>query len=390
MKAILYAVAALLCTGPLAAQQPPPTDSTHVLHVRLTGLVLMNAFYNSMSVDNSDDPQIAIPPGPPTGLPEPHGGATARQSELTLHATGPRLAHAAFTGEITVDFFGGQEPSMGGRTWPLLRLRRIRAQLRWPHSWVMFGQDGPPIAAVNPSSLAARGLPEFSESGNLWLWIPQVRAGAETPGRVRLGVEGAVLAPTTGDSQGTFLTQPNRAERSRRPSLEARLLLSWDERGSSGRLSLGGHYGWIVRARDTLVISRALAASARFTITRYVEVRGEIFTGQALAGLGGGGVGQNLGPTGQPVRTLGGWFQINLHPSPTLELGGGYGRDDPNDADIDPTTGVLRNLSFEGHIQWRPAPLVLGVEFRQIQTMYHGPLWALTINHFNVAAGFAF
>jgi hypothetical protein len=361
-------------------------------HIELSGLVLVNGFFNNARVNNSDVPQVVLPPDPALTLPVSHGGATARQSQIALTAVVPALAGGSFRGELDVDFFGGQQPSPGGRTWPLVRLRRFRAEVEWPHGWVMFGQEAPPIAEINPSSLAQIGLVGFARSGNLWLWLPQVRAGAEVGTTVKIGIEGAALAPAAGDPQGVgvLFTQPDRAERSRRPHLEGRLRIRWDEPESSGEISLGGHYGWLAKTVDTLVASRAAAASARFTATRYLELRGEVFAGQALAGLGGGGIGQNLGVGVVPVRSKGGWAQLNVRPHPAVEVGGGYGLDDPDDADLDPATALLRNLSWEGHFQWRPAPLVLGVEFRRIETTYGPAVGTLFAHHVNVAAGFEF
>ena len=371
-----------------AARVEPRTGN----HVELSGLVLVNGFFNNAKVNNSDVPQIVLPPDPPGGLPASHGGASARQSQIALTASVPQFAGGQFHGELDLDFFGGQQPSSGGRTWPLVRLRRVRAEVEWPHGWVMFGQEAPSIAEINPSSLAQIGLVGFARSGNLWLWLPQVRAGVEVGTTVKIGIEGSALAPTAGDPQGVGLlfTQPDRAERSRRPYLQGRLRIRWDEAESTGEISLGGHYGWLAKTVDTLVVSRAVAAGARFTATRYLELRGEVFAGQALAGLGGGGIGQNLGVGNAPVRARGGWAQLNVRPHPAVEVGGGYGLDDPDDVDLDPATGLLRNLSWEGHVQWRPAPLVLGLEFRRIETTYGPALGTLFAHHVNVAAGFEF
>jgi len=419
-KAVVLAV--MLLTGTLAAQQTPPQDTSLAArleraerllqmvqqqlnelaaaprveprsknHVELSGLVLVNGFFNNGRVNNSDVPQVADRPDT-TGAPVSHLGGTVRQTQFALTADAPRFAGGSFTGELDMDFYGGQMNTPGGRTWPLLRIRRIRAEVDWPHAWVMFGQEAPPIAETNPSSLAQVGLVGFDRSGNLWAWIPQVRVGAELGDIMKVGLEGSVLAPTAWDFQGVgvFNTQPDRAERTRRPFLEGRLRVRWDRTDTEGEISLGGHYGWLISALDTLVTTRALAASARFTLTRYLEVRGEAFTGQALSTLGGGGIGSNLGVGNVPVRTHGGWGQLNLRPHPAVEVGGGFGLDDPNDADLDPATAWLRNASWEGHVQWRPAPLVLGVEFRRIETTYGPALGNVFVNHINVAAGFAF
>jgi len=351
-------------------------------------------------VNNSDVPQFVLPPDPPNGLPAGGVGATVRQTELSLLATVPQFAGGRFSGLVDADFYGGQEPSSGGRTFALLRIRRVRADLEWSDAWIMFGQDSPPIADVNPSSVASTGFPLFASAGNLWLWIPQMRVGADAGGAVRFGLEVAALAPTSEEAQADqFLTQPTRAERSKRPNLEGRVRVRWlQDTDVPGELSIGGHYGWMAVPSldptvDSLVVSQAATVSARFFVSPFVEIRGEAFTGQALGGLGGGGIGQSLGNFNLPVHTKGGWGQLNILPTSEWELGGGYGQDDPDDADLLPPGAQpprLKNVVFEGHITWPPPPLVLGVEFRRMTTTYPAAINDQVANHINVALGFVF
>jgi hypothetical protein len=153
---------------------------------------------------------------------------------------------AALHGELDVDFHGGQQPSGGGRTHPVLRIRRVFAEARWTGVTLLVGQEAPPLFEISPSSLASSGFPGFASAGNLWLWLPQIRlTGWLTPAaRVRLGLEGTLLAPSAGEPQDPFLTQPDRAERSGRPSLEGRIVARWGEGTSLAELGAGGHYGW--------------------------------------------------------------------------------------------------------------------------------------------------
>src|SRR4029077_8886109 len=122
---------------------------------------------------------------------------------------------------------GGQEPSSGGRTFPLLRLRRGAGEGDWAPLQLMVGQEVPLISPRNPRSLAAVGFPEFSSAGNLWLWIPQIRVTVETGYSLRLALQAAVLAPTAGTQQPAFNTSLDSAERTSRPYLEGRLRLAW-------------------------------------------------------------------------------------------------------------------------------------------------------------------
>src|SRR5213592_2340954 len=336
---------------PLAAQTPPSPPAPAKRTVELTGLVLVNGFFTNARVNNSDVPQFA------DSLPSASAiGGTIRQTRLGLLVTDPDVLRGSFSGEVDVDFYGGQQPSSGGRTFPLLRLRRAVGIVSWPHAQLLFGQESPLVAERSPRSLASVGTPDFATAGNLWLWLPQFRATLEQGYTLRLAEQVAVLAPTAGTPQGTFNTQPDSAERSRRPYLQGRVRLGWGPTDDPSEVAIGGHLGW-------------------------------------LAGLGGGGIGQNLGPTGVEVRTKGGWGQLNVRPRREVMFGGGCGIDDPDDGDLSDALGNprgrLKNFVCEGHVDVRPSgPLVLGVEFRRLETTY--PSGKFTANHFNLAAGYRF
>jgi hypothetical protein len=382
VPAALLALTLGIC-APLASQQPDIEASVH-------GLVLMNAFHTTDNVNNSDVPQFAVPAGPAPQAAT--SSATVRQSRVTVFALVPEFAGGAVTGELDVDFFGGQQPSTGGRTFPLLRIRRAMAELTWNRVALLVGQESPPIAAVSPSSLASIGFPDFAGAGNLWLWIPQVRLSADlapSTAGLRIGAEVAALAPTSGEPQGTFTTQPDIAERSGRPFFQGRVRGRWGQGERLGELSAGGHYGWILDAGGNRVASKALAVSIWTPIGGRVDFRAEGFTGQALAGLGGGGIGQNMVLDRVPVRAVGGWAQLNLRPSEQWEIGGGAGIDDPDDDDLGDQSR-LRNVAIEGHLTWRRLPAVVGIEIRHLRTRYRAPVDDLTVTHVNLGMGFEF
>ena len=122
---------------------------------------------------------------------------------------------------------------------------------------------------------------------------------------------------------------------------------------------------------------------------RYVEIRGEAFTGQALAGLGGGGIGQNFATPGEPLETKGGWMQVVLRPAPEWEFGGEWGMEDPENAGLAPGART-RNSTAEGHLIWRPEILRLGIEVRRTETKYDGPVGSRANTHLNLALGLDF
>jgi len=357
------------------------------MSLEFTGRVLVTGFSNSRRVNNVDDPQF-VRPDTASGLPQGGAGMAIRQTSLGLAVNAPQVFGGSFHGDLDVDFYGGQQPSTGGRTFPLLRLRTARAMVKWTHGELMIGQDAPLIASGNPTSLAALGTPDFAGAGNLWLWLPQVRAGLETGGSVSIGIQGAVLAPTSGDPANAFDTDDDVAEHSSRPYLQGRVHVRWGADEMAGDIGVGVHQGWLATKGDSLLTSSAVAIDFKLPLTSWFELRGEGYRGQALKGLGGGGIGQGTGLNGVPVHDEGGWAQVNFKPSSRLLLGAGYGMDDPRDSDLGPGSR-LKNVVREAHIHVRPGgPFVFGVEYRRLETTYSTGM--LANDHVNLSLGIEF
>src|SRR2546425_4112865 len=160
MRATLLVSLAVVAL-PLAAQTPPSAKRT----IELTGLVLVNGFFTNARVNNSDVPQFVDSLAPASAI-----GGTIRQTRLGLLVTDPDVLRGSFSGEVDVDFFGGQQPSSGGRTFPLLRLRRAVATGTWqkvrPTIQLLFWQEAPPVAGRSPPPLASGGFPPFSRAGD--------------------------------------------------------------------------------------------------------------------------------------------------------------------------------------------------------------------------------
>ena len=356
--------------------------------VELSGTLLMNGFWSDARVNNSDIPTFVTTPQDTTGLPNGYGAATVRQTRLGLTVSGAQALGANLSGELQLDFYGGQQPSSGGRTFPLPRIRTAFARLDWRHAGILLGQESQIISPWNPSSLESVGVPGFTNAGNLWFWIPQARLTVETGARPRIGLQAAVLSPMMGTPQGAFNTQPDSAEKSQRPFVQGRIYTGWGDGETETQIGLGVHRGWIGTTGDSMLVTEAYTVDARIALGEKVSLTGEGFVGSALAGLGGGGVGQEFGLGGIPVDSRGGWVQLVARPSSSWELGAGWGMDDPDDADL-PTTGRLRNVTYGGHITVRPGGgFFAGGEVRRIETTYQAgalPAW-----HVNVYSGVTF
>src|SRR5437867_6453024 len=383
MQVLLF----LSITAQQTASPPPAPPPAAKGTVEFTGTVLMNGFYNSARTNNSDDPVFADTDA--VGV--KGSSATMRQTRLGVIVTDPQVLGGSFSGEVDVDFFGGQQPAAGNRNFPTLRLRRALATVQWTHLQLLLGQETALVSDRNPRSLAGVGVPDFSLAGNLWFWIPQVRVTAEYGYTLRLAVQGAILAPISGAIQGASATQADSGERTGRPYLQGRVRLAWGPTDDPSEVAIGGHIGWLrgldSLTGDSVLTSRALTFDTRLKLGP-AEIPGEAFAGQAIAGLGGGAVGQNAGVAGAPVHTKGGWGQLNFRPRRGWMLGGRCGIDDPKDADVLPN-GRFRNFVCEGHVEWRPpGPLAFGFEFRRLQTRYQAG--DFTVNHLNLAAAFRF
>src|ERR1700689_2079976 len=73
--------------------------------LRLSGLILFNAFSNAGVVDNAQLPTFALPRFP--GGSHGSSGATLRQTPAPLDAPGPRIGGARSFAEVSIYFFGG-------------------------------------------------------------------------------------------------------------------------------------------------------------------------------------------------------------------------------------------------------------------------------------------
>jgi hypothetical protein len=366
----------------LAEQAQSGVQTRSRARLEVAGRVMVNAFHNSNRVNNVDNPQF-VQNTALAGAFTRGAGMAIRQSQLGLVVTIPEALGGSFTGDLDVDFYGGQLPSSGGRTFPLMRLRTARGVVRWTNAHLMVGQESPLISALNPVTVAAIGTPAFATAGNLWLWLPQFRAGVDAGSRIRFGVQGAVLAPTSGDAALPFDTDNDFAERSQRPFLQARAHARWREGETALEAGCGIHHGWL-QPGPTRRSSKAIACDARLPLTEMLEIRGEAFKGEALRGLGGGGIGQNFIPdTTRGLRSTGGWAQLNVRLIESVRVGAGCGGDHPEAMAL-----RRRNDACAGYALFRPGPLFVGAEFRRLRTGYANNRF--TNDHVTLAAGFEF
>jgi hypothetical protein len=382
----------------LAAQAESEVRTASRVQFEIFGRVLLNTFHNSGRANLTDDPQFVLA-DVPTPL-EPGSFGVAIRQTLAGGAVSVRdVLGGTLMGDLTIDLFGAAQ-SNPSRSFPQLRLRTARAILAWDKAEILAGQENPLFMGLNPVSLAAVGTPAFVAAGNLWLWLPQLRVGAEMGDAVRVGLQAAVLAPASGEPAGAADPDPaDLAERSERPFLEGRVRVRWGEDDRGGEVGLAGHLGWYAAAGtgvptpagDDLLVSRGISLDARVPLGRRLELRGEVYRGRLLRGLGGGAIVQNFGlpdvsGTRRIIRDTGGWAQLIARPSIMWEAGAGVGIDDPDDEDRPART---RNVAWSAFVTVRPAgPILAGLEYRKMKTRYDTGDFAN--DHVNLSVGFEF
>ena len=386
----------------LAAQSEAEVRTVSRLSLELTGRALVNAFANSGRVNTADVPQIVFAEGaefpPAEDFPRGSVGLSARQTTLGLIVSVADVLGGDLISDVHADFFSVQQSGAAGRVAPTFRLRTLKALVRWPHAELLVGQEVPLVAGLNPVSTASIGTPTFATAGNLWLWLPQIRATVQTSGVLRFGLQAAILAPSSGEPiSGTNRDRDvDVAERSRRPFVQGRVRARWGSDERAGELGVGVHGGWFARpsaagGRNDMHESWAVAADLIAPLGP-LTLRAELYRGALLRGLGGGGIGQNFGADGAPLLDRGGWAQLDLRATPTTSLGSGCGADDPRVPR--PPSGALRtrNVACEAHLLLRPGgPLLVGLEVRRIETTWVGAVERkFESNHLNLAIGFEF
>lgn len=386
------------------------TDSKYSL--RVTGLLLFNAFSNAGVVDDADLPTFAFP----RAAGDSHGslGATLRQTVLGLTATGPVIGGGQSSAFINVDFFGGVASSDYGYAAPsgYVRMRDAQLGLAWSKTTLQAGYTQPLISPLSPSSYATVAQPSLTSSGNLWVWSPQIRVEQRIPLFSQSGIhlEAGLIDPPATNSYATQLVSP--VEASRRPGAEGRISYHADSRttASPRSLVLGvGSYTASQEYASTINIhSWAVTSDWQIPLSRWIDISGEVYRGRALGGLGGGVYKDILSGTdsvtGLPrtigVDTAGGWSQLKLNFNARMEANAVFGIDDAFSRNFrqvaTPVTAnwpvsVARNSSVVGNLVYRPmSSLIFSPEYRRILTWQYNGGHPYVANIFTLSMGYRF
>ena len=356
-----------LLDGRLEEHYQTKVESSSRYRVRLSGIVLMNAFMNQGRVDTLEVPDLALRPSPTsTGR---TFGFSALQSQVGLETYGPTLGGAKTSAGLQFDFFGITNNSQYASSWGSVRLRTAAVRLDWPKTSIIVSQDAPFVSPLSPTSIATLAYPAFSYSGNLWTWIPQARVEH----RLNVSEKGTISL------QGGFLDPVPRGPA--QPGYAARV--AWTRDNDDERpltLGLGAYYGREDRGAGRTedgwagTVDWLVPLGSRFTWS------GEFFRGRAIGNFGAA-QGRSVvfsGPEADPassmtgINTVGGWTQLSFKATSTVEFNGAYGEDRPFEKDLfrySSTPTISRNGTQMYNVIYRPRTnLVFSLEYRRFKT----------------------
>lgn len=364
----------------IATHEQTKVETESKYPLKVSGLVLFNAYVNTRQVDVSAAPTYAIPGGGSTGL-------SLRQTILGLDARGPRLLGATSHADVRVDFFasGSQSSYAAGG---LLRLRTAHASLKWQNTEAFFAQDRSLLAPYTPSSLVVVAQPEFAWSGNLWSWNPQIGLSHQIgiTSTTRFNIEAGLIDvedPLWPGINGSTSTV-SRAERSRWPGSEARIAWAAGDADTGPQIGVSGYFSPHETADGQRFNAWAGAMDLRLPMSKHVSLMTNAYRGAALGGLGGGGFVDYVhlySGSAETVRALddvGGWAQLQSKAGERLEFNVGYGMDNPFAKQIHASTaipeysvypGLARNRSAFGNVIYSPSTyLLFSLEYRRLWT----------------------
>jgi len=364
-------------------QAQTKVEASQRFPIRISGMALFNAFLNSKGAAGADNPSIVpIGPGPATG------GATLRQSVIGLNYQGPEtLWNGKLSGSLFMDFFAGTSQPLNN----LMRIRIASIQVDWQTRTLMVGQEKPLISKREPNSLSQVGVSPLTNSGNLWLWQPQVRFEQRftISGETSIRAQAAVYQTSEASASvpPAFASTLERA----RPALQGRLEIA-RQIGEGRRIEIApGFHTSSTHVAGTSVDSNLVSFDWFLNPWSRLEFSGMFFSGQNVANMGALRQGFTILDSGRviPVHSRGGWAQITLLPTSRLSLNFYGGQQDDRDSDLRPG-GFGKNQSYAGNIMYRLAPnVIMSFETAHVRTSYLGTGTRLN-NHYDLALGYLF
>jgi hypothetical protein len=344
-------------------QAQSKVEAAHKLPLRITGMALFSAFYDTHADAGLASGIVASTYG------QANAGGSLSQSIIGLEFDSPNaVLGARIHGDLFADFFGNgsayQQTTTGASStasyaWPMPRLRTGTISMDWDSRSVTVGVDKPLISPYSPDSFAQVGVPPLSGAGNLWYWEPQARFEQ----RVTLSDENtlrlqAALYSTHETPDYTPMEYASTLE-SRRPGWEGRFQFAHrDDEGAGFDIATGFHFSETHVAGQS-VTSDLFSLDGRLRLSHWWNLTGTLFTGENLAGIGGSGQGFSIFPDeiARAVHSQGGWLQLTLVPTERVTFHFFGGEQDNRRSDLW-GDAIGSNASYAGNVYYQLAPNV--------------------------------
>lgn len=358
-------------------------ESDHRVPLKITGMLLFNAFTNGRFSGDSGNPAAAAP-----GTGPAVEGATLRQSIFGLKFDGPEVVGGGkVSGSLYLDFFGGTGT-------PLNQLARIRVatlDLGWKNTTLTAGQDKPIISPREPNSLAQVGISPLTGAGNLWLWQPQARIEQ----RFHFGSDGGVRAQAglfqTAEGANAYPAEYRASLGRARPGYEARLEF-WRRLGDNAAIEIApGIHASSTHVNGLSIPSRVYSVDWSIRPFARVDFTGMYFAGRNIATLGSlrQGVTVFAHDRFQPIGAYGGWAQVSLRATRRLTFNLYGGQEDDRNRDLLPGN-MSKNQVYAGNAMYRLGPsVVVSFEHSYTRTGYLGAPTLLN-RHYDLALAYLF
>ena len=377
----------------IAEQDQIKAQGTHRAPLRLTGMVLFNAFVNSRNGGQMFD----YTPAAVRVADKRRSGATLAQSVFGLEFQAPEaVLGGRVKGSFLLDLSAAD--GTGTPTSTQVRLRTATVEAQWKSRSIMVGQEKPIFSPREPNSLARLTQSPLVAAGNLWLWRPQARFEQ----RIKLGpaqdLRAQIGISQTREDLGVIPAQFMPTLENKRPALEGNFRFTHHVDDFRRIEFATGFHRSTTHVAGISIPSSVLSLDWFWNPVRKIEFTGTAFTGKNLAKFGGL---DSIPPyvistprTGQnqatPIGGRGGWAQLTWLATSRLSFNLFSGQHHADHRELLASTIRHKNVVYGANFFYRLAPNVItGIEASQARSWYVNGQRALN-NHYDLYVAYLF
>jgi hypothetical protein len=362
-------------------------EAEHKLPIKLTGMLLFNAYTNGRNSGGQEYPVTAalLPAGQRGASTD---GATLRQSILGLEFQGPEVfAGGKVSGSLFMDFWGGTGTALN----QMVRLRVATLDVAWANTTFSVGQDKPILSPREPTSLAQIGVSPLTGAGNLWLWAPQARVEQRFAFGEQAGLRAQAGVYVTSENSSNVPAEYRNSLSASRPGLESRFEF-WRQFGDDRRIEIApGFHLSESHVNGLSIPSRVFSVDWLIRPVGTIDFTGQFFGGQNAAVLGGLRQGLAFLPNERirAVTAAGGWAQLTLRATRRLSFNVYGGQESDWNSDLS-FGSISKNQTYAGNAMYRlGSNVIMSFETSQTRTLYVGS--GLRLNpHYDLAIAYLY